>query len=78
MGWGGGARGLVGGGARVSDFFTKNPNIKIKVSFFLGGGGGNWGIGGGLEYFSWMGGGGGGGSIVGEGRGWSKCNFYKG
>ena len=40
MGWGGGARGLVGGGARVSDFFTKNPNIKIKVSFFLGGGGG--------------------------------------
>ena len=34
----------VGGGARVSDFFTKDPNFKNKIFlylfFFCGGGGG--------------------------------------
>ena len=33
---------VEGGGARVSDFFTKNPYL--KQNFFLGGGGGGrWG-----------------------------------
>ena len=34
-----------GAGARVSDFFTKNPNPKKNI-FFLGGGGGGGGGGG--------------------------------
>ena len=34
-----------GGKARVSDFFTKNPNLKRKFFFFWGGGGGR-GLGG--------------------------------
>ena len=36
-GGGGGGRGV---GARVSDFFTLNPNLKNKKDFVLGGGGG--------------------------------------
>ena len=48
MGGGGGIMGL-GEGARVSDFFTKSPNLKEK-NFFLGGGEGGgevgWGRGG--------------------------------
>ena len=40
-----------GGGARVSDFFTENPNLNFFFFFFFGGGG--WwrvgGEGGGLE-----------------------------
>ena len=34
----------MGGGARVSDFFTKNPNPNLKkIFFFLGGGEGGVG-----------------------------------
>ena len=44
--WGG----AEGGGARVSEYFSKNPNLKKKNSFFLAGGPGQ-GVagGGGLE-----------------------------
>ena len=38
---GGGGQVGVEWGARVGDFFTKNPNLKKKV-FWGGGGGGGW------------------------------------
>ena len=42
MGGGGGIMGL-GEGARVSDFFTKSPNLKEKKFFWGGGEGGGRG-----------------------------------
>ena len=38
-GGGGGGRGRAGVETRVSDLFTKNPNLKKKTSFFREGGG---------------------------------------
>ena len=46
FGGGGGGRSGGGGEARVSEFFTKNPNLRMLFLFFLGGGGGGgrgWG-----------------------------------
>ena len=45
-----GEKGTAGRGARVSDFFTKNPNLKHFFFFlFLGGVWGAEGVGGGGE-----------------------------
>ena len=40
---------MGGGGARLSDFFTKNPNLKYNVFWGCGGGGGRVMGGGGRE-----------------------------